>query len=167
MNNMASRLPSITSAVFQVQACFGLGATIAPFLSTLVVERFAGRPHLFFLVAMGVSCVNALILLVTFKGRTENQVLGVSQKGEQEPSRNVEADIGHLASEADALLPRKSKGKSAESSKKMKRIFVSRAVWAILGWDFFYVRVPRVLRRCLADESIAVWGRGRGHELSR
>ncbi|ORX40813.1 major facilitator superfamily domain-containing protein [Kockovaella imperatae] len=136
-NSFASRLPAVPSGVFQVQACFALGATIAPLVSTFIVERFQGRPHLFFLVAMGVSLVNALILVIAFKGKTEKQLLGAGADAAPiDDSHAVERD---LAREDQPLLPRKRKQQETRGSgEKMLALLGNPTVWSVLGWVFFY-----------------------------
>lgn len=59
-----------------VQASFSGGATIAPFLSTNFAQHLPERSYLYFLVAMGVALIAMTILLVAFRGMTEEQIVG-------------------------------------------------------------------------------------------
>ena len=90
---------------------------------------------------MGVSTVNALILFLAFKGKRQHQLLGVSpDTGPLHGSGGLPGQVdGDLAAETDLLLPRKRQVGNKGSSDKMLRILRSPAVYALLGWDFFYV----------------------------
>ena len=86
---------------------------------------------------MGVSLVNAAILAIAFRGKTERQLLGSAVE-------KLPADSGHLVErelggEEQPLLPGKKKAGPRGSSQKVKMIFSSRTVWATFGWVFFYV----------------------------
>ena len=76
MNNITTRLPSASTKTFLDQACFGLGATIAPFLSTPFVQKLPNRAYLFFLVTLGVALITAAVLVLVFEMRTEAQIVG-------------------------------------------------------------------------------------------
>ena len=120
-----------------MQACFALGATIAPLVSTYIVEKFVGRPHLFFLVAMGVSLMNAAILGIAFRGKRERRLLGPAAY--VAPVDEAHAVERRLGGERELLLPRKQKQEVRSSGEKMKDLLTSPTLYAVLGWVFFYV----------------------------
>ena len=76
MNNITSRLPNASTKVFVVQACFGLGGTIAPFIATAFAQQLPTRAYLYFLVAMGVALLTMFVMIITIQGRTEQQIVG-------------------------------------------------------------------------------------------
>ena len=89
---------------------------------------------------MGVSLVNAAILALAFRGKTEKQLLGSAV--EKPPVDSAHAMERELGGEEQPLLPGKKKVEKRASSQKLKMIFSSRTVWATLGWVFFYVSIP-------------------------
>ena len=99
--------------MFYVQSCFGLGATIAPFISTAFAQHVPDRAYLYYLVSMGVALVTTLVLVLVFEVRTEEQIVGNMEEnttvesgqvmesvGEKEDSR-VEVAMNHESSASD------------------------------------------------------------------
>ena len=76
VNNVTSRLPNASTKMFAVQACFGVGGTIAPLISTAFADHVPRRAYLYFFVAMGIALVTLVTMILTIQGRTEEQVIG-------------------------------------------------------------------------------------------
>ena len=62
--------------MFLMHAFYGLGATISPLVSTEFVKRVPGRVYLYFCVSLGLAMLIFVTVVVVFRGRTEDQVVG-------------------------------------------------------------------------------------------
>ena len=161
MNNMSSRLPNASTKVSIVQACFGLGATIAPFISTPFAQNIH-RAYLYFLVAAGIALFVLVIVLLTIQGRTEAQCVGHLPLKQDEkrsagdravlelegqaphPTASVVDHGGRLQTDPDragaiTVQPEISSGA------KMRLMFSTKATWTLVAYQFIYVRIPHLL----------------------
>jgi len=87
--------------MFYVQSCFGLGATIAPFISTAFAQHVTERAYLYYIVAMAVALITAVVLVLVFELRTEEQVVGNADKAQRsEPAINYEKKGGDCTGDA-------------------------------------------------------------------
>lgn len=76
--------------------------------------------------------------------KTTGQSYGATEAEASGSSRQVSALQGAVedlesATATQPLLPPRTDQPSSGSLAKLHRIFTSPAVWAVLGWDFFYV----------------------------
>lgn len=94
VNTLTSRLPAASHKVFYVQSCFGLGATIAPFISTAFAQHVPDRAYLYYLVAVGVALGTAVVLVLVFETRTEEQIVGHLDETRQLQAEGVSHDSG-------------------------------------------------------------------------
>ena len=62
-----------------MHAVYGLGATVSPLVSTEFVKRVRNRVYLYFCVSLGLSLFTATALVLVFRGRTDDQVVGPRQ----------------------------------------------------------------------------------------
>ncbi|CAK9782537.1 unnamed protein product [Cutaneotrichosporon oleaginosum] len=161
VNNIASRLPNAGTKMAFVQACFGLGGTLAPFLSTAFAANVVEAWYYYF-VAMGVAIVAFVVMLVAFDMRTEEQLIQPEDWEAGERLETAQDRERAAAAQAQAALSEKKKEqtegaeaksepepepeleiakKRATSGQKMKRIFATPAVWALMGFSFLYIGV--------------------------
>lgn len=151
-----------------VQACFSLGGTVAPFISTAFAQHVRAAYRYFF-VAMAVALLTVVIMLFAFEGKTEEQLTSLlpqDRDKEKEKAEEVEmAAATHAASPAPAeerekahphehthdptLVPNDSAPLPPadtetlyapdSSGTKMLRIFSTPSVYALIIWAFLYV----------------------------
>ncbi|BEI86825.1 hypothetical protein CcaverHIS002_0701710 [Cutaneotrichosporon cavernicola] len=178
VNNITSRLPNAGTKMAFVQACFGLGGTLAPFLSTAFAAH-VDKAWYYYFVAMGVSMIALVVMLVAFDMRTEEQLIQPEnwEAGEKletaeerehaeaaaaaaafrlSESAAAQAELNEKSAEAKSeteaeadtkaeptpTTPRSpAPKKPASSGRKMKRIFATPAVWALMGFSFLYIGV--------------------------
>lgn len=161
VNNLASRLPRAGVTMSLVQASFGLGGTLAPFLSTAFAANVE-RAWYYYFVAMGVALAAVVVLVLALQGRTEEQLIliqavdeaggGVGGVGEAGGGGKAEdgvrdnsttAAVGGDTEKPVAVEHGKrrvvNKANAASSGAKMKRILATPAVYAVMGFAFFYV----------------------------
>ncbi|ORX40812.1 major facilitator superfamily domain-containing protein [Kockovaella imperatae] len=169
VNNITSRLPNASTKMFIVQACFGLGATVSPFISTPFAQHVK-RAYLYFLVAMAVALAGMVIILVTVQGRTEAQCVGHLPLKEDEKRSAGESAVLEMndhqdkstvqgSSAAQALeiaedprvLPpaaiiavteeRSHQDPAPEltSGQKVRMMLRERATWTLMAYNFVYV----------------------------
>ncbi|WRT64998.1 uncharacterized protein IL334_001939 [Kwoniella shivajii] len=79
VNSLVTRLENSSTKMFLMHAMYGFGATISPFVSTAFVQRVPSKVYLYFAVSLGLALLTVLALVIVFKGRTENQVVGKRQ----------------------------------------------------------------------------------------
>lgn len=164
VNNLTTRLPNPAVLMSFVQAAFSGGATIAPFLSTAFATHLPKRSYLYFLVAMGVALIAMAIIIVAFKGMTEEQIVGTGALPDT-PSpaptpvavetKEREAGVERARSrtppaiEAGAVAPADTTvgalGEAAQlensSGAKLKRILKRPAIYILMAWSFLYIAV--------------------------
>ena len=165
VNNITSRLSNASTKMFIVQACFGLGATISPFISTPFAQH-VGRAYLYFLVAMAIAFAGMVIILVTVQGRTEAQCVGhlplmedekrsageravVEMDNQSRLASGVQSDVAEASAVAEdpRLLPAAgqdtARAPEAElsSGAKVKMMLKTRATWTLMAYNFVYVSV--------------------------
>lgn len=126
VNNVVSRLPGAASKMSIVQACFSVGGTVAPFISTAFAQH-VHAVYRYFFVAMGVGVFAVVVMVVAFEGKTEEQIVGKLGDGEGVMQE------GSVVAPNEAILP------PATSGAKMKRIFTSPAAWTLMAFAFLYV----------------------------
>jgi MFS family permease len=148
--------------MFLVQACFGVGATIAPFISTAFAQRVPNRSYLYFLVAMGVGILCFVLMISVFELRTEDQIVGRKEDVRVELVDGPKVDIvpqgdtvqGDVDKEGDVQIPAvvpqemgmdghsgqtAGEGRNQSSGAKLSRILRTPVVYALLGYNFLYV----------------------------
>lgn len=149
VNNITSRLPNAGTKMAFVQACFGLGGTLAPFLSTAFAAHVREVWYYYF-VAMGVAIIALVVMLVAFQMRTEEQLIqpenwkaGEKLETAQERERAAQAEAREKGEVEVAQLEPEPEApkKPATSGQKMKRIMATPAVWALMGFSFLYIGV--------------------------
>ncbi|GMK53546.1 hypothetical protein CspeluHIS016_0101320 [Cutaneotrichosporon spelunceum] len=79
VNNLVTRLPNADTKMSIVQACFSLGGTVSPFISTAFAQHVKAAYRYFF-VAMGVAIITAAVMLWAFEGKTEEQLTALLPK---------------------------------------------------------------------------------------
>ncbi|KAL7424380.1 hypothetical protein Q5752_000062 [Cryptotrichosporon argae] len=157
VNALVSRLPRADIIMFLVHAVYGLGATVAPLVSTQFVERIPDRVYLYYAVSLGMALATAALVILVFAGRTEDQVVGRRVDDARTPAgscsdvpRLVEAqeqgcDQGAQTNEAaalDAVRPAVVAEKpNSTSSGKMGRILRLPAVHFMAVYIMFYVGI--------------------------
>lgn len=142
VNNLTSRLPNASNTMQLVQACFSLGGTIAPLASTAFAEHVEEKSYLYFWVATGVAVFSAVVMFVCFDMRTEEQIDGTNNHLTQtiiEPAGAVVPNV----TKAEQVTNDEASAPTAQASSgaKMKLIFSTPAVYALLGFSFIYVSV--------------------------
>ena len=73
---MTSRLPNANTKMFLLHAFYGLGATISPLVSTEFVKKVQNKVYLYFWVSLGLAGLTVAALVLVFRFRTEDQVVG-------------------------------------------------------------------------------------------
>jgi hypothetical protein len=164
-NAMTSRLPSASTKLSLLHAFFGLGATIAPFISTQFVKHVS-KAYRYYTVAAAVAVFTALLLVLVFEGRTDDQVVGrrvtalssgggLNGEGDEEEAiplqRGIRSDPSegreqheHEREDSASEIKQKEEGYEQEgggggTGDKMKRILKLRSVWAVVVYSFIYV----------------------------
>lgn len=89
VNTLASRLPRHASTImFLLHAMYGLGATVAPLVSTQFVKSMDQHVYYYYCVSLGLAFFTMSCLIVVFGLRTEDQILGPRVE-EPEPKESV------------------------------------------------------------------------------
>ena len=98
VNTLASRLPRHASTImFLLHAMYGLGATVAPLVSTQFVKSMDQHVYYYYCVSLGLAFFTMSALIVVFGLRTEDQILG--------PRAEEEEKTTTVAVETDAAVP--------------------------------------------------------------
>ncbi|KAI9634043.1 major facilitator superfamily domain-containing protein [Dioszegia hungarica] len=92
VNSLSTRMPHATTITFMLHAAYGLGATVSPFVATPFAQRVTGRFYLYFITSLGLGIGTVITLILTFQGRTEDQIVG------KRPDEGLEAVPGVLNS---------------------------------------------------------------------
>jgi fucose permease len=95
-NTVLARLPNADIKVSLAHAVYGLGATVAPLVSTQFVIRVS-RFYLYYTTSIGIAAGTCILLLLVFRGRTEDEVCGVRPREadyEQRVAQGKEGERG-------------------------------------------------------------------------
>ncbi|WWC85360.1 uncharacterized protein L201_000223 [Kwoniella dendrophila CBS 6074] len=79
VNSLTTRLENSSTKMFLMHAVCGFGATISPFVSTAFVQHVPSRVYLYFAVSEGLALATVLALVVVFRLRTDEQIVGRRQ----------------------------------------------------------------------------------------
>ncbi|TXT04779.1 hypothetical protein VHUM_04047 [Vanrija humicola] len=157
VNNLTTRLPHAHTKMSFVQACFGLGGMVSPFISTPFAAHVK-EVYRYYFVAMGIGLIAMVIMLLAFDRRTEEQLVGkldiaaIEGKKKEEPAVELEkhdaiqagtvGEAGHAAEAvvAAADTPADPPVK-VTSGEKMKRMLTTPTVYALMAWAFVYIGV--------------------------
>lgn len=124
--------------MFLMHAVYGLGATIAPLIATEFVKSFPNRAYLYFSVSLALAALTGLALLVVFRLRTEDQVVG-----KRRPMPEVRRASGDESIETE--LEKRAREKREKdygdggSGSKMRRIMKTPAVHFMAFYILIYV----------------------------
>ena len=122
VNALTSRLPNASTKMFLLQAFFGIGACVAPIISTIYIQHYPTTAYSYYFISFGVAIFTLIALVVVFQGRTDDQVASKSE------SQN-NAQEGQLPVV----------GGGSGSGAKMKRILGDPKVYLLLCYSFIYV----------------------------
>ena len=165
MNSLTSRLPNASTKMFLMHAVYGFGATVSPLVSTAFVQHEQDRVYTYFAVSLGLAAITAGLLVVFFRGRTEDQVVGLrapdtfpnDPKNPREPedkrpqtgegarpqNGDVEEPSGNVPISAEGLDIVGEKAVEVHSNSgsggKMKRIMITPAVHYMALYIMIYV----------------------------
>ena len=129
-----------------LHAFFGLGGTIAPFISTPFVQHFPTKPYLLYAINLAVAMITLGIEVFVFRGMTEEQLTGRKDES-ADLIATTAAPLGDHATEVQATMayPSSPAGEPvtpatlASSAQKMKRILSNPAVYIFVFHAFLYV----------------------------
>jgi len=129
-----------------LHAFFGLGGTIAPFISTPFVQQFPNRPYLLYTINLAVALITLAIEVVVFKGRTEEQLTGRKEDDRNLLAATATAPLGELATDVQAARIEQETAEEpvvqatlVSSAQKMKQILSNPAVYVFTFHAFLYV----------------------------
>lgn len=168
---MTSRLPSPAIKLCLLHSAYGLGATIAPFISTQFV-KYVPQAYKYYLIAMAVAVFTAVLLAVVFEGRTEDQVIAkrVSstadvEDGEEAIPLRSNGDGEELGGDGPGdTVEMGEKGRVERhegSGGKLWRVLRLPAVWALVLYSVIYVSVRCLVRRYSASVVVLAHSPGR------
>lgn len=127
---------------------FGLGGTIAPFVSTPFVQHFPHRPYLLYALNLGVAVITLAITLIVFRGETEEQLTGRVEGVEREPLNDQPIALADVANNPCAAHGSPATNEASEgpnvllsSAKKLKIILSMPSVYVFSFYSFLYVSV--------------------------
>lgn len=123
--------------MFLLHAIYGLGATVSPLISTEFVKQLPERVYLYFTVSLGLAIFTAIALLVVFKLRTEDQVVGKRQAVIDQTRR--ESEGAETAEELRVREKREKEMGDGGSGSKMRRIMKTPAVHYMAFYILIYV----------------------------
>jgi fucose permease len=161
VNSIVSRMQNANTLMFLMHAVYGLGATASPLVSTQFVKRVQSRVYLYYAVSLGLAVATTAALLLVFRLRTEDQVVGkrsaeaptpppepTNEHGEvlpielqpqhhpdAPPHPEAEAEAGRMSVSTAPDL------KYEDSSAKLKRILRKPSVWGLCFYILLYVGV--------------------------
>ena len=164
---MTSRLPNASTKVFIVQACFGLGATVSPFISTPFAQKI-DRAYLYFLVALGIALSALVVMLLTIQGRTEMQCVGHLPARQDEKRSAGDRAVVELeaqavdSADADRAVEHRdgseeesrtgSSPRDMSSGAKMRLMLSTKATWTLVAYNFVYVNPLSQIESSHAEE---------------
>jgi len=129
-----------------LHAFFGLGGTVAPFISTPFVQHFPNRPYLLYTINLAVALITLGIEVAVFKGMTEEQLTGRKDEIQNEIA-TAAAPLGELGTDVQAATVQHeaedggvaTPATLVSSAQKMKRILSNPAVYVFTFHAFLYV----------------------------
>ncbi|KAK8846779.1 hypothetical protein IAR55_005867 [Kwoniella newhampshirensis] len=139
VNSLTTRLPNAITKMFLMHAMYGFGATISPFVSTAFVQHVDKEVYYYYAVSLGLALATAASLIVVFRFRTEDQIVGRRAiEGQEIPvidgektgreRKQVPISAGHVE-------------EAGGSSGKMKRILQTPSVHFMAFYILIYVGV--------------------------
>ncbi len=141
VNSLTSRLPNASTKMFLMHAIYGFGATVSPLISTEFVKRVPNRVYLYFCVSVGLGLATGTTLIVVFRGRTDDQVVG-----KRRPDAVPDRQEGSTASQDESEMETPETGekeaapiRAGGSSGKMKAIMQTPAVHYMAFYILIYV----------------------------
>ena len=148
--------------MFLMHAFYGLGATISPLISTEFVKKVPRRVYLYFCVSLGLALVIFGTVVIVFRGRTEDQVVGrrladvpMRVEGEKELIEVPERE-GHIAEGGQSGEQEGVEGHGSGSGGKVKAIMTTPSVHYMAFYLVIYVR--RLLRSMVTFLTWCRWG---------
>jgi len=123
-----------------MHAIYGFGATISPLVSTEFVKQLPGTVYYYFAVSLGLALFTSLALVLVFRLRTEDQVVGRRGPDEVAAEDVVVGPTGESEGEKRdrEMLQRREAGSSGN---KMSRIMKTPAVHFMSFYIMIYVGV--------------------------
>lgn len=89
--------------MFCLHAVYGLGATVSPFVATAFVQKVTERFYLYFAISLALAGTTVTTLILTFQGRTEDQVVGKRKPAVEVPPVPVPDVGGAMEGEREAM----------------------------------------------------------------
>lgn len=153
INALTARLPNPNAKMSLLHSFFGLGGTIAPFISTPFVQHHAQRPYLLYTLCLAVAVITLAVEIVVFRGQTEEQLTGRKDRSEAEkraseagealpvPLPEVGATEARVASQSEARMESGEEVVAASngSGAKMRTILTTPAAYVFVLHAFLYV----------------------------
>ncbi|WVF70033.1 hypothetical protein IAT40_004820 [Kwoniella sp. CBS 6097] len=99
VNSLVTRLENNTTKMFLMHAMYGFGATVSPFVATAFVQHEQKRVYLYFAASLGLALLTVASLVIVFRGRTEDQVVG-----RRAPEKGGNAAAGGSAGKLSRIL---------------------------------------------------------------
>ncbi|KAI9634044.1 major facilitator superfamily domain-containing protein [Dioszegia hungarica] len=135
VNSLAARMPHATTVMFMSHAVYGLGATVSPFVATAFVQRVTSRFYLYFTISLALALGTVVVLLLTFKGRSEDQIVG--QRSEARANEEKPKDVTMVPTESGEVADLEVRG----SSQKLKAILSTPRAYFLAIYIFLYMGV--------------------------
>lgn len=123
-----------------MHAWYGFGATISPFVSTAFVKHEPQRVYLYFAVSLGLAIMTAIALVVVFRLRTDDQIVG--KRGETDQESTDSSEVPTAVNSEGQVSEKKPKH---DSSSKMKRIMKTPVVHCMAFYMVIYVSITTSL----------------------
>jgi hypothetical protein len=129
--------------MFLLHAIYGLGAMVSPLVSTEFVKSLPDRVYLYFAVSLGLAIFTVICLLVVFRLRTEDQIVGKRQVDAHDSGHR---DLSMAETDEEKRLREKREKAYGDggSGSKMKRIMKTPAVHYMAFYILIYVSYSRV-----------------------
>ncbi|KAL1411114.1 hypothetical protein Q8F55_002064 [Vanrija albida] len=165
VNNLTTRLPHAHTKMSFVQACFGLGGMVSPFVATPFAAHVT-QVYRYYYTAMAIGLISVVMMLLAFDGRTEEQLVGkldiAAIEGRKPAADEVELAAADAVPESEKVAVPAEDGSKAEeertetspaetdvvapprkvsSGEKMKRMLTTPTVYALMAWSFVYIGV--------------------------
>lgn len=140
VNSLTSRMKNANTKMFLMHAVYGLGATCAPLVATQFVKAMRAKVWLYYCVSLGLAVFTVTALLLVFRLRTDDQIVGrrIPDEFITQPSRT--SDEKTLRGDEEAA-PQQQKQLHNDSSTKMKRILRTPVVWCLSAYILLYVGI--------------------------
>ena len=121
--------------MFLLHAMYGFGATVSPLVSTEFVKKVP-RVTLYFTVSLGLAVFTGICLILVFRFRTEDQVVG---RRETLVASDGNLEMSEAPNESAAVEEKQGDGGSGD---KLKRIMSTPAVHFMAFYLAVYVSTP-------------------------